>query len=481
MPRKPNKRLPAHPPFASGGRWQSFVPVGGGKRRKASVTMCPSCLVAPSQKCGCYERCADKVLELEDKFAAGTLGAPGRRPTVEKWITTWLTDIAPHQPSGSRREPLRPLTIAGHWSKSRNWVFPHVGGIHLDALEVGDLDALYAAMYKAGCKSSYVRQVHSLLRRALRLAMIRQHIDRNVAEMMDDPGAPTGRKRRALSTDQSGAFMAAIEGEPDELRWLFALETGARQGQALAVRWEYLDLEERVADTSWQIQRRTWKHGCTDPRACGKHVVAVPCPGGAKHDRYHRQGCPKPRGKVCPPRCTGHASKCPKRTGGGIVFCRPKTYRDDDDQHLVKITRSLAARLKAWHTQQTQLRLVAGSLWEEYDLVFTQPTGKPIEPRKDYDRLAKILEKANLPGSGTHILRHTSATTLLDLGVQIEVVQERLGHADIRTTRGYQKVSAKLQEAAADALDAGLYGSATDLATARRNRRVPKKPPPRSA
>jgi integrase/recombinase XerC/integrase/recombinase XerD len=40
-----------------------------------------------------------------------------------------------------------------------------------------------------------------------------------------------------------------------------------------------------------------------------------------------------------------------------------------------------------------------------------------------------------------HRLRHTFATELLQRGVPIDVVQEALGHASIKTTRTYAKTS----------------------------------------
>jgi len=39
-----------------------------------------------------------------------------------------------------------------------------------------------------------------------------------------------------------------------------------------------------------------------------------------------------------------------------------------------------------------------------------------------------------------HCARHTYATILLNKGVSLSVVQELLGHQDIKTTRGYAKV-----------------------------------------
>ena len=53
----------------------------------------------------------------------------------------------------------------------------------------------------------------------------------------------------------------------------------------------------------------------------------------------------------------------------------------------------------------------------------------------DAVRAADIPKKA-----GTHVLRHSYATHLLQSGYDIRTVQELLGHKDVRTTMIYSHV-----------------------------------------
>jgi site-specific recombinase XerD len=47
------------------------------------------------------------------------------------------------------------------------------------------------------------------------------------------------------------------------------------------------------------------------------------------------------------------------------------------------------------------------------------------------------------PATTPHVLRHSFATHLLDMGQNIKALQEQMGHVDIRTTAGYCHAEAK--------------------------------------
>ena len=68
-----------------------------------------------------------------------------------------------------------------------------------------------------------------------------------------------------------------------------------------------------------------------------------------------------------------------------------------------------------------------------------------------------LLEKAGLPKIRFHDLRHTAASLLLRRGVNIKVVSEMLGHADVATTlRVYAPVLPDMQDSAALMMDTML-------------------------
>lgn len=427
-----------------------------------------------------------KLRKLLKEVDAGRKPRVGRIPTVEAWFTTWLTDIAPY---GSKQLARRSLD--DYWSRCRNWVFPHLGGILIDALETEDLDRLYKAMYSKKpkpCSEGHVLKTHAVIRRGLEIALRRGRVTRNVAKLMDPPGAPAVA-RESLSRDEARAVLEVARGRRNGARWYVGLAIGPRQGETLGLRWPDLDLDAEVVTIQWQLQRLTWRHGCNDPHACGarprpKNPRGLhrfePCPQDCKRHKGER-GCPPP----CPRDCEGHASTCPQKQEGGLVITRPKGWRRRPRPRVVALPPGVAQMLREHQEAQKVEMREAGKWWKKDDYVFCHRDGRPIDPRVDWGEWKEILREADVPDARVHVMRHSAATALLELGVDLSIVQEVLGHADSRTTRGYQDVGVELTRRAAAAMEAGMFGrpaetsppkgprlaSVTDLVTERRRRR----------
>ncbi|WP_260604094.1 site-specific integrase [Streptomyces sp. WAC00469] len=387
-----------------------------------------------------------KVRELLKQKAAGKVRKAGRPPTVEQWMTTFLDTVCARKVEDGS---MAPRTLDDYRSKVALYVIPGIGKHRIDRLTPDHLDQLYLELLRRPLASSTVLKVHRIISRALKVAFQRGTVAENVALKVDAPSAEEV-EIEPLTKEEARAVLDVAERRRNGARWSVALAMGLRQGEALGLRWQYVDLDEGVMRVWWQLQRLTWQHGCDDPHACGAKHHRKACRAGCTAHKAYKRGCPKP----CPKDCTGHAKACPQRKGGGLVFRPPK----GKNRRTVPIPPPLVALLRAHRASQLRERLAAGNLWEENDLVFCQPNGKPIDPRRDWAEWGEILAAAGVEAKRVHDGRHTAATLLVENGVGLRVVMELLGHSQMRVTQRYSHVSSALAEEAASKVGKALWG-----------------------
>ncbi|WP_046176160.1 tyrosine-type recombinase/integrase [Domibacillus indicus] len=93
--------------------------------------------------------------------------------------------------------------------------------------------------------------------------------------------------------------------------------------------------------------------------------------------------------------------------------------------------------LRKYITEGKKTRMAYGSKWkgiEGMDLIFCRPDGYPHLPQTFLKYFIEFTEKHGLKRIRFHDLRHTHASLLLSNGVNIKVIQERLGHSTITLT-----------------------------------------------
>ena len=133
----------------------------------------------------------------------------------------------------------------------------------------------------------------------------------------------------------------------------------------------------------------------------------------------------------------------------------PKT---EFSRRVIPFPPEVADLLRRHRIAQAQQRLAADR-WEDHDLVFPNLTGGPLYGPFVTRRLKKLLHEHGLPVITFKELRHTGATLLLIMGVDLSTIQKTLGHSSITTTSIYAHVLPQLQRDAASKMGEFMRGA----------------------
>lgn len=449
------------------GRWHGFVVVGklpSGKpdRRQRTSTMCDRCKLTPTVGCECYQRCEDKVRELEDQVAAKKVARVGKVPTLGQYLDGWLEE---------KRGGLEYKTYVSYESCVRR-LRSGLGGTLVAELGTTDISRALTAVEKTVSANEAVK-VHRVLRSALS-DYERLHPEvRNMAKLVKPPTV-VEREIVPFTIEEAKRVLAVVAGRRSRARWEVAIACGLRQGEALALEWVRpglpgdVDLEAGMLTVREKQYRRTWEHGCADPHACGERLHRFKaCPDGCRHER----ACPPP----CTASCAGHASSCPQRQNGGLVKGQPKNGK----RRVMALPPMLLTALIQHRERQQSERELAGAKWLGSPNVFTTVLGGPVDSRRDWGEWKAILAEAGVRDVRVHDARHTAATFNRMLKVDSRVVQGLMGWSTSRMQDRYEHVVTEMMVDAAERMNGLLWpataeetepvppSSATTSATAR--------------
>jgi integrase len=472
MPRQPNRRPKIYE--GADGWWHCYLTVGkkpNGKLDRRHIRGRTATEVA------------EKIRALEAKLARGHVPEVGQRATVADWLEHWVTVIAPRR--------CRPSTVQGYEYYIRKRLIPGLGRHRLDKLTAELVEAHFLDMEQQVAPATAL-QAYRILARAMKVAHQRGKIGHNPVALVDPPSTsreeslpPTVKETRAILEDAGRRRNAA--------RWWIALGLGLRQGEALGLRWQWVDLDGKapLLRVEKALGRRKWRHGCDDQVACAKPKCRTKaCPPKYEHGCEDPSGCKKlahwcpSRHKVagcsthrstrgcpplCSPGCRRHAARCPQRKGGGIYLDDPKSKKSKRPIPLPEVI----ANLLREHRQAQRRERMAAAVWHDHDLVFCQANGKPLQPRADWEEWTGILREAGSEHYRLHAARHGAATTWQAAGIDARVAMELLGHSQISLTQNlYTHVRPEILAAAAERIGGALELLQPQRATTRRRRKA---------
>ncbi|MBT2606505.1 site-specific integrase [Bacillus sp. ISL-53] len=120
----------------------------------------------------------------------------------------------------------------------------------------------------------------------------------------------------------------------------------------------------------------------------------------------------------------------------------------------IHIPSKLVDELRTHRKQIWEEKLLLGSNYRDLDLIICTKSGNPMIPRNFRKEFYNLTEKIGLPKIRFHDLRHTHATILIQQNVNVKLISERLGHADIETTLNtYSHALPDMQKSVSDKLD----------------------------
>ena len=403
----------------SDGRWMAQADLGwrDGKRRRKTI----------------YGRTKrevqDKLRETLQRFERGLSPLP-EKETVRGYLGRWLQVKKGH---------LRSRTYMSYEQAVRLHLLPGLGHVRLAKLSPQDVATWFRVHADEGTGPRSIQYARTVLRAALNQALRWELVSRNAAALTDPP-RHRPREIQPLTSEQARALLRAVVGHRLEALITVALGLGLRRGEALALRWDAVDLEAGVLSVRHTLD---WKAG--DPVV--RRSLAAECDRllarlNATTDSATRRGL---QALLAETRQKLNAVR------GSVQFSEPKTARS---RRTITLPDVVATALRKHRSRQLEERLTAGSRWRESGLVFTTPIGTPIGTHSLHRTFKAILRGAGLPDIRYHDLRHTAATLLLAQGVDPRTIMETLGHSQIGLTLNtYAHVVPALQRKAAAKMD----------------------------
>ncbi|MGW2348161.1 tyrosine-type recombinase/integrase [Actinacidiphila glaucinigra] len=309
-----------------------------------------------------WAECDIKRRELLAKVESG-IPVPTRSARLGEWLPYWLENVI--KPRRKR------TTFAKYEVHVRLYLVPMLGAKKLDALSVADVRRFLARLEQQTTAAT-AKESHKVLRSALSAACREELIARNVVSLVEPPQVEQ-RDLSPWSLDETLDFLAAARTDPLYAAFVIAIALGFRRGEIIGLRWQDVDLEQRVIRVRKQRQRVHGEVYDDDPKG-----------------RRRKQSLPLPAMCIAP--------------------------------------------LRWQRMRQAAMWERAGEQWTASDYVFTTRTGRPVEPRNLYRSFTRVAGNAGLRVIRLHDARHGCATLLTAAGVAPRVVMEILGHSQIAVT-----------------------------------------------
>jgi integrase len=243
---------------------------------------------------------------------------------------------------------LAPKTAENYKFLIEKHLIKSLGALKLEELTTMHIQAAYVTpAIKKQLSPRTIEYAVKLLRTALKHAVKKyKFIKENPAEMVE---TPTKHKRqiRVLTGEEMSKFLAAAKDLREYPIILTALYTGMRRGEILGLRWCDIDFDKATATVSQTVQR-----------IIGKGLVFKDCP----------------------------------KTESGF--------------RAIDLPASVLNALRQAKRKQAEMKLCLGPDYQDRNLVFCLPDGRPLSPDGVSRRFHEYAVAAGFPDVRFHDTRH---------------------------------------------------------------------------
>lgn len=309
--------------------------------------------------------------------------------TVADYLTRWLE---------ARALTLKPTTLARYRDYLAKDLVPALGGVKLERLSYQHVAQFVRHQLVAGRGPVTLRRCVATLSSALTDAVRQRRLTHNAARYAVLP-RPKRPERVCWTPAEAVAFLQYCAAIRDPLAELFEvlIGTGMRKGEALALHWSDVYLEDRVL-----FVRQTLSN--------------------VNNSRP--------------------------------VFTAPKTKTSLD---WVGLSSRVVAALKRQTVRQHAQRLADPKPRRESGLVFCRVNGEPLRPEYVLHHFHELTDDAGLPRIRVHDLRHLAATLMIASDVPLGVVSKTMRHSTLSVTVNiYGHLARHTAHQAVDAIAATL-------------------------
>ena len=358
-----------------------------------------------------YAKTLEELREKEkqiQKDKCDGIKAEARYLTVNDVFDTWR----------QLKRGLKDNTFQNYQYMYNMFVRPNLGKQRVSSLKKSDVKRFYNMLADERClQASTIDSVHTVLHQVLDMAVddayIRVNPSNNVLKELKQSHIFKTEKRRGLTKAEQELLLSFLQRNHTYSHWYpiiaVMVGSGLRVGEVTGLRWCDIDLEEGIIDVNHTLVY--YDHRVTE----------------GKKGCYFNINTPK--------------TKAGTRQVPMLDFVREAFIMEREYQEALDIRCTITI------DGYSDFIFVNRYGHTQHQATLNKAIRRIIRDCNDEVLLKEEKNPVLLPHFSCHSLRHTFTTRMCEAGVNVKVIQDALGHADISTTLNiYADVTKELKK-----------------------------------